>query len=158
LAQREGEAFHGTFHGPPLQLQPASWGALAQVVRDDRPLPLPEQGEELRRYHAHLLQSASAPARELWESLLPEGALLDLGGGAGAYSVAYRGEATLADTPEVLALADVPNKLPLDLTRDPLPGGFGTVLLCNVLHLFGHEQAARIVQKAAGALRPGGTL
>jgi hypothetical protein len=79
-------------------------GDLYKVIRDDKPIPLPAEGDGLRRYHEHLRDAGSEAAEELWQVVRPEGALLDLGGGIGTYSRCYPGEATLADTPEVLKL------------------------------------------------------
>jgi len=132
------------------------WGRLAHVIRTDEPL---EEAIDLRRFHDYLFAAGSAPARELWGQLAPEGPLLDLGGGTGAYSAAFPGEATLADTPEVLELAKTGTKLAIDLLNTAAyPPGQGVVLLANVLHLFGEDDCRRIVRKAADALRPNGTL
>jgi hypothetical protein len=154
--------FDASASGDATAVPPGGWGQLAQVIRDDRPLPLPQQGEELRRYHEHLEETGAAAARELWEELKPEGPLLDLGGGTGTYSRAFPdGDAVLADQPEVLALSDWPRKLSINVTDEaatnPLKG-FGTVLLCNVLHLFGPRQVAQVVQLGARGLRSGGRL
>jgi hypothetical protein len=175
LARRAGEVFHAMFHEAEA-VAPAvpegGWGRLAQVIRTDIPLPEPGVGGEgdedaLRRFHSYLLAAGAGPARELWAGLLPaSGPLLDLGGGAGAYTAAFLGahpgeRATLADTPGVLALARVPEAeiLPLDLLNIPsYPGGQGTVLLANVLHLFDRDDCRRILEKAVRALRPGGLL
>ena len=134
------------------------WGQLAHVIRTDEPLLT--QPADLQRFHEYLWQAGAAPARELWEQLKPEGPLLDLGGGAGAYSAVFPGDATLADTAPVLELAKTQAKLlALDiLNTSRYPGGQGVVLLANVLHLFGESDCAAIVKKAAAALRPGGVL
>ncbi|MFN2549089.1 MAG: methyltransferase [Myxococcales bacterium] len=133
------------------------WGQLAHVIRTDEPLRDPV---DLARFHDYLFETGKAPARELWQRLDPEGPLLDLGGGAGAYSAAFPGEAMLADTPDVLKLAKVHGKLlPLDLLNTArYPGDKGTVLLANVLHLFGEADCRAIVAKAAAALKPNGML
>lgn len=145
---------------PPEPLGPVpegGWGRLAEVIRTDRPVP---QGD-LRPFHDYLFEAGAAPARELWEALKSPGPLLDLGGGAGAYSAAFLGESTLADLPEVLALRRARNARPVALdilNTSSYPPGQGTVLLANVLHLFGERDCANIVRKAAAALRPGGVL
>jgi len=86
--------------------------------------------------------------------------LLDLGGGSGAYAAVFPGESTIADTPEVLALSRAPlaRSLALDLLNSSYPGGQGTVLLANIVHLFGERDNLAILKKAAGALQPGGHL
>src|SRR5215468_8637210 len=80
----------------------AGWGRLAHVIRTDEPLNDPI---DLRRFHDYLFEAAREPARELWARLDLRGPLLDLGGGTGGYAAAYPGEATVADLPEVVKLA-----------------------------------------------------
>ena len=134
------------------------WGQLAQVIRTDEPLRT--EPADLQRFHDYLWQAGAPAARELWGKLKPDGPLLNLGGGAGAYSAAFPGDATVADTPEVLGLAKTRARLlPLDILNSAsYPGEQGVVLLANVLHLFGESDCAKIVRKAAAALRPGGLL
>jgi len=183
FARREGDAF--SLAGLPCAapIPAGGWGQLAEVIRLDRPAHEPGvagtgPGEALQRFHDYLFAAGREPARELWETLAgaegqalpaaggawraghPIGPLLDLGGGAGAYAAAFPGDATIADTPGVLALAQAPRakRLPIDLLRDGYPGDQGVVLLANVLHLFGEPDCRVLVRKAAGALRPGGLL
>jgi hypothetical protein len=165
LARREASVFRALSHEQSTPVPDAGWGRLAEVIRTDRPVVEPGVSgagaqDALRRFHDHLFQIGAAPARELWAALHPEGPLLDLGGGSGAYSAAFPGEATLADTTAVLALSQAPRarQLALDLLNGVYPGDQGVVLLCNVLHLFGEEQCSALVAKAAGALRPAGLL
>jgi hypothetical protein len=166
FARREGAGvFHALSHDPSAPVPDAGWGRLAEVIRTDRPVAEPGISgagapDELRRFHDHLFEIGAAPARELWAALLAEGPLLDLGGGSGAYSAAFPGEATLADTPAVLALSQAPRarRLALDLLNGVYPGDQGIVLLCNVLHLFGEHDCRTVLRKAAGALKPGGCL
>lgn len=151
---------------PDLAVPPGGWGNLAEVIRRDRALP--EDRESLERFHAHLLEAGAEPARELWKALVVEGPLLDLGGGAGAYTAAFLAvfpgqQATIADRPEVLRLACAPGArlLEVDLlnmSTPPVPAGQGAVLLANVLHLFGPAQDVQFVQFAHSVLRRGGTL
>ena len=135
------------------------WGRLAEVIRTDRPIATAP--EDLRRFHEYLFAAGTEPARELWTQVGAAGPLLDLGGGAGAYSAAFPGEATLADLPEVLRLSRAPRArlLALDiLNTDNYPPGHGVALLANLLHLFGEHDCAAIVRKASAALNPGGLL
>jgi hypothetical protein len=170
LAEEQG-LLNGTAPRPPAPHR-AGWGLLAEVIRSDRPLAsegvLGIGGEELRRFHDHLRVSGAEAAREVAGHLGPRGPLLDLGGGSGAYAAAFLeanpGErAVIVDRPEVLALAKeaVPlaERIPLDLLGDePWPPGAGVALLANVLHLYSAEQAARLVQRAARSLVPGGRV
>ena len=149
---------------PDRPVAPGGWGSLAEVIRTDQPLP--EEAASLERFHTHLLEVGAAPARELWQLLPARGPLLDLGGGAGAYTRAFLearpGEqATIADRPEVLKLAQAPGAtlLPLDLlniSQQPPADSYATVLLANLLHLFGPEQIVRIVRFVRIVLNSGG--
>jgi hypothetical protein len=166
LARREGGVFHLEQQLPQAAPIPAAgWGRLADVIRSDRPEPEPGVAGEgprdaLARFHDYLFTAGEGPARELWAALGCEGPLLDLGGGSGAYAAAFPGEATLVDTPAVLALSRAPRAsgLSLDLLRGDYPGGQGVVLLANVLHLFGEAECRTLLRKAATALRRGGLL
>ena len=181
FARREDEVFHELFHAAPGPVPEAGWGRLAEVIRTDSPLAEPgvsgdDAPEALRRFHGYLFEAGAAPARELWavvrdwasglrprasgDALDSLGPLLDLGGGAGAYSAAFPGEATLADTAAVLRLSQAPRArlLAFDLLSVIYPGEQGVVLLANVLHLFGEAECRALIRKAAAALRPGGLL
>jgi hypothetical protein len=125
------------------------WGRLAEVIRRDRPLDAAEHSDA---FHAHLLQAGEAPARALAERLIEWAVpktLLDLGGGLGAYARAFverGGEAVVIDRPEVIARATPGERLRFvagDIF-DVAPGDFGVVLLCNVLHLYGPSDCARL--------------
>ena len=168
-ADRSGDRFSLKPLPRPPPSPDAGWGRLAEVIRTDRPVPEPGVGgegdpEALRRFHAYLASAGAEPARELWEQARVQGPLLDLGGGTGTYARAFLdrhpGErAVLADRPAVLALSTLPEKLPLNLlSTEYSKDKFGCVLICNILHLFGPEQARENVQIAWKALRPGGIL
>jgi hypothetical protein len=156
----------------PRSLPREGWGRLARVIRDDRPLATAgidgAAGEELRRFHDHLRDAGAAAASEVAGVLGPRGPLLDLGGGAGGYAAAFLeqhpGErAIVADRPAVLELAGaaVPGAelVALDLQGPaPWPRGARVALLANVLHLFSAAEAARLVERAARSVEPGGTV
>ncbi len=99
--------------------------------------------------------------------------MLDVGGGFGHYSKTFLGvykdlSATVLDTPEVAKLArervagsELEQRIrfvPGDYLKDDFGEGFDVVLLANILHQELPDAAARIVSKAASALRPGGTV
>lgn len=99
--------------------------------------------------------------------------LLDLGGGTGAYAVHF-----CKANPELgVVVFDLPTSKPFaekiitrhgfeqrivfhagDFIKDDLPGGFDAVWLSHILHGLGEEEAALVVRKAAGTLKPGGLL
>jgi len=156
LARRAGEIFH--FHSQPYENVGGAWGELASVIRSGKPLETPEAEDALRRFHGYLQSAGASPARELWQKVPALGPLLDLGGGTGAYTAAFLEahpgeEAILADQPEVLKLANVPGAqlLRLDILNTASFPAAGSVLLANVLHLFGEQDCRELLRKAAAA-------
>jgi hypothetical protein len=151
----------------------AGWGLLAEVIRLDRPLS--NEPADERRYHAHLLEAGAPAARELAPILGDggggEGGLLDLGGGAGAYTAAFldahpAARATLVDAPATVALAESSlarfggrvRFVAGDARTAAVGEGHGAVLLANVLHLHPQEVCAELCAAAARAAAPGGVV
>lgn len=145
----------------------AGWGRLAEVMRADHPVAL---GADAAPYHQHLLRAGADSAREL-ARLVSGTNLLDLGGGAGAYTAAFldahpAATATLVDFAEVLALAR--NHLaPFEhrvrfVTGDARHAVVGdehdVVLLANLLHGHGPIACAELCATAGRAVTPGGVV
>jgi len=99
--------------------------------------------------------------------------LLDLGGGPGTYAVYFCRhnpdlKAVVFDRPSTerfaRAVADryqLAHRIDFvggDFTSDQLPGGFDAVWLSQVLHGEAPEQAARLVERAAGTIAKGGLM
>jgi hypothetical protein len=142
------------------------WGRLAEVIRSDRPLPIDPVHEHA--YQRHLLAASAPAARELvarlpaWLGRTP-GSLVDLGGGAGAYTAAFldaypAATATLVDVPAVAALARVELARFGDRVRVIAgdariveTGDHDVALLANVLHLHGPAACAELCAAAARA-------
>ena len=150
----------------------AGWGLLADVIRQDRPLPAETEDTagSVRRLHHHLASAGAAAAREL-VACLGTRSLLDLGAGAGAYSKAFLGarpgaRATLVDTGEVLGLAaewlgplaERARLIEGDAATVDTGDGHGAVLLANLLHLHSPAMCARLCAAAARAVAPGGVV
>ncbi|NVB83713.1 MAG: methyltransferase domain-containing protein [Kofleriaceae bacterium] len=168
------------------------WGLMADVIRRDKALPV-EGGEHERRMHEHLATAGAAAARELAPLLRARGVgpgdgldspgdgrdgpgdgpptLLDLGGGAGAYTAAFLdaypdGRATLVDFREVITLArqhlarfgDRVRYVPAEISVAEVGEGYSAVLLANVVHLHGPAQCAKYCVVAARAVAPGGVV
>lgn len=187
-------------HVPPRAgaVAPAGWGLLADVIRSDTPLP-PAGPESDRRMHEHLARAGAAAAAELAAMLddvlrsavavrPPDDSvrqaddavrppdemarsLLDLGGGAGAYSRAWlaahpHARARLVDMPDVIALArehlapfsDRAQLVASDIRAALLGDDHDVALLANVLHLHDESICAALVDAAAKAVRPGGIV
>lgn len=157
-------------HPPPRPNVPRDgWGRMAEVIRGNRALDV-EGGEIELRYHEHLLRAGRAAAVAL-AAELPSGSLVDLGGGAGAYTRAYLeahagARSTLCDFHEVLALArrelgafgDRVRFVSGDASCAPIGEGHDVALLANLLHLHGEAHCARLVAAAARAVRSGGVV
>jgi len=100
--------------------------------------------------------------------------MLDLGGGSGAYSIAFAKaapglECEIVDLAEVLpitqehirkaGLADRIHARPGDMLTVPLePGKYDLVLLSAICHMFSPEENRRLLSRAYEALAPGGRL
>lgn len=99
--------------------------------------------------------------------------VLDVGGGSGAFSVAFvrakRGvTATIFDLPEVLPLTEryvsaegAMDRVDLvggDYTRDELPAGYDLVFLSAIIHSNSPGQNRKLLRKCARSLNPRGML
>jgi SAM-dependent methyltransferase len=139
-----------------------------------KPDGVARRGEDLERFMAAM---ANRPAE--WVAAIADAVrmaapsartLLDAGGGPGILSRALveRGfRVTLMDRPEViefvadrygLAEAEGIRLLSGDFHSELPTGGFDVALFSNVSHIFGAEKNRELVDRAARALSPGGTL
>ena len=100
-------------------------------------------------------------------------ALLDIGGGLGAFSIAFcrrysRLRVTLIEHPRTVALArrsvdqaGLSKRIRVvgtDFIRDDLPGGFDMVFVSNVLHSQSVDDNGSLLLKIRNCLNPGGHL
>jgi SAM-dependent methyltransferase len=99
--------------------------------------------------------------------------MLDVGGGSGAYSIAFALaretlRAEILDLPAVLPIAEghvaaaglagrVTTR-PGDLRTDDLGSGYDLVLLSSICHMLGPEENRDLLTRAARALAPGGRV
>jgi predicted O-methyltransferase YrrM len=120
--------------------------------------------------------NARGRAQAIAQLVKPNGAkrLLDLGGGSGAYSIAFAKaapglRAEIVDAPEVLALtedyvrkaglADRISTRPGDMLSLPLAAGkYDLVLLSAICHMFSPEENQKLLQRVHAALAPQGRL
>jgi SAM-dependent methyltransferase len=155
------------------------WAGLAPALlagtRPDRQIPFASN----RRQANQLLSSLDLDAREIAPYLLDKvplkksRTLLDVGGGFGAYSVAFcqryaNLEATLLEHPKIVPLARRAVReagmaqrirvVGVDLVRQPLPRGFDVALLSNVLHAHGENENRSLLVKLHRSLTPQGRL
>jgi hypothetical protein len=157
----------------------AGWGLMADAIRRDNALDVDGWHRE-KQLHAHLLAAGAASAQEL-AAMLDDvlrhdaaglsRALLDLGGGAGAYTHAWLdahqdARATLVDFDEVVGLArgylagfgDRVSFVASEIRAAKLDTGHDVALLANVLHLHDESYCAALIEVAARAVAPGGIV
>jgi predicted O-methyltransferase YrrM len=170
------------YAGHLLLLQEAewdNWGKLESVVRTGRS-PVkghmfqtdPRLAENVLMVLRHVaLQHAPTLAKQI--DLSRARTLLDVGGGAGTYAMAFCRAypaltATVFDLPETLRTterlikdAGLEGRLrlrPGDFNRDDLGGPYDAVLMSDILHYQGAEANAALVRKAHRALVSSGRI
>lgn len=155
-----------------------TWSTLTEAVRQGRSVlpPLEERApawfaEFIAAMHFRALQSAPAVV-----SLIPlEGVsrVLDVGGGSGAFSMAFvkasgEIEATVFDLPPVVALAKgyvkdagLEGRISFqegNFHTDDLGGGYDLVFLSAIIHCTSPEKNRRLFRRCAAALNRGGRI
>ncbi len=156
-----------------------AWGGLAAALcsgaRPHTQRPFFSDAKEARR----LLRALDVDARAIAPHLIARlpvkraGTLLDLGGGLGAFAVAFcrrypRLSATVVEHPRVAPLARRAvgaaglgkrvRVVGVDFRRRALPRGFDTVFVSNVLHSHGAEENRALLGKVRACLNPEGRL
>ena len=156
-----------------------SWSGLTEAVREGKPAlraSINERGDAwLKPFIAamHYRAAQQAPAVAALLGLGGVARVLDVGGGSGAFAMAFA-----AQQPGLIAVVfDLPNVLPLtreyiaeagltsrvttavgDYLVDPLPHGFDLVFLSAVIHSNSSAQNAALLASCAAALNPGGRV
>ncbi len=156
-----------------------AWGGLTDVVRagqaEPQPAPRGREEEWRRRFIAamHWRARRNAPAIVDLIDLTHVSRVLDVGGGSGAFSMAF----VRARTGISAVVFDLPTVVPLtknyvqtegfvseietvagDYLTDELPGGFDLVCLSAIVHATGAAENELLVRKSAGALDRGGRV
>jgi len=156
-----------------------SWARLDQAVRNGQPSrrrvshDAAENERESFLLGMFNLAMMLAPKVAAQVDLADRRHLLDLGGGPGTYAIHFCRQnpelrATIFDLPATqpiaertvrrFKLSDRINFLGGDFQEDPLPGRYDAAWLSHVLHGEGEAGCARMLQKTAAALEPGGLL
>jgi len=156
-----------------------SWSGLTDAVREGKPAlraPINERGDAwLTPFIAamHHRAAQQAPGVAALVGLDGVERVLDVGGGSGAFAMAFAAKA-----PGLVAVVfDLPNVVPLtreyitvaglagrvttavgDYLTDPLPKGFDLVFLSAVIHSNSPKQNAALLASCASALNPGGRV
>lgn len=156
-----------------------TWSGLTETVRQGRPAMeagINERGPRwLRPFIAAMHERASRSASTIVGSLDLSGVskVLDVGGGSGAYAMAFakarRGiNATIFDVPNVIPIAreyvkknGLPGKVKFiagDYNKDSFGKDYDLVFLSAIIHINSQGQNKALIKKASHALREGGRI
>jgi 3-hydroxy-5-methyl-1-naphthoate 3-O-methyltransferase len=155
------------------------WSTLTDAVRAGHAVGVPamaDRGDDWTvPFIAAMHRGAAQRAPVVVQAVGTEGVrrMLDVGGGSGAYSIAFaRASATLRaeilDLPTVLPIADghvaeagLADRVTTrkgDLRADDLGSGYDLVLLSSICHMLGPEENLDLVTRVTRALSPGGRV
>jgi (2Fe-2S) ferredoxin/SAM-dependent methyltransferase len=152
------------------------WSTLTEAVRRGTRVPTNrDQTEWTENFIAGMQRNAKHRAPLVVKSLGTTGVrrILDLGGGSGAYSIAFAKvsrdiRCDILDLPEVVPLtseylknAGVSEQVTLrsgDMLRDELGSNYDLILLNAICHMFSEEQNQQLFRRAHQALASGGRL
>lgn len=156
-----------------------TWSRLTDVVLGKPPAQMKEQGalakDHIKAFIGAMHMAALRNAPEVVRAINPGNArrLLDVGGGSGAYTLAFLSaapdmRATLFDLPDVIKMAreriqaaGMLDRVTLkegDFYREELPSGNDLALLSAIIHQNGLVQNEALFQKVYRALIPGGRI
>jgi SAM-dependent methyltransferase len=154
-----------------------SWSTLTDAVRRGRSLPdrgRPDPGAS-HSFIAAMHWNAASRAKDVARLIGLSGVrrVLDIGGGSGAYSMAFaraiKGlRSVVLDLPDILPITRryiraermqrSVTTTPGDFNRGPFPRGFDLAFLSMIVHINSPAANARLIRRAAAALNPGGRL
>jgi predicted O-methyltransferase YrrM len=156
-----------------------AWSGMTDAVRQGAPAmrdAINDRGEGwLEPFIAamHYRAAQQAPVVASMLDLRGVARVLDVGGGSGAFAMAFARhqpslEAVVFDLPNVVPItqryiddAGLSGRVTTatgDYLKDPLPAGFDLAFLSAVVHSNAPEENAGLVRKCAGALNPGGLV
>lgn len=192
---KNGAVFHNTAvaarhlaAGSPEDARPAlmhtvhmwsSWNALTDCVRTGTAAGAAGagRGDEgwTKAFIAAMHRNAQTTAQQVVRVVGADGVgrLLDIGGGSGAYSIAFARtnpnlvadildlKAVLPIAQEHIAAAGLADRIHTragDLRKDEFGAGYDLVLLSAICHMLGPGENQDLLQRCAGALKPGGRI
>ncbi|MFQ5579727.1 MAG: methyltransferase [Nitrospiria bacterium] len=155
------------------------WGKLEKIIRSGQPavkgnifMNRPESGANVLKV-LHRMAKRVAPTLAERIDLSSYQSFIDVGGGAGTFSVAFckhypHLKAVLFDLPQTLEvtrktiesenLADQIQLAGGNFNRDPLPGKYDVVFLSDILHYQTFDENAALFRKLFQAVNPGGMI
>lgn len=152
------------------------WSHLTDSVKMGLPAPSSGSDEYLATFIAAMDHSARARVRAMVQALGINGArrMLDLGGGSGAYSIAFANaapglHADMLDLPDIVRIAQqhvadagLSERVTVRggdmLTAELPPHAYDLVLLSSICHMFSPEQNRELFARAHAALAPKGRI
>ena len=153
------------------------WSTLTDAVRTGTRIPTDKSrsSEWTENFIAGMQRIAKDRAQLVLRALGTEGihCVLDLGGGSGAYSIAFAKAAPdvrceILDVPEVVPItteyvnnAGLSGQITLragDMLQDEFGSGYDLVMLNAICHMFSEEQNRKLFIRARRALAPNGRL
>jgi SAM-dependent methyltransferase len=156
-----------------------TWSTLTQAVRHGRSVVTRQINERGAEWLAALIAAMHDRARKQAQSVAAlldfssVSRVLDVGGGSGAYSMAFvRAKegisATVFDLPNVVpltksyieaeGLSDKMDTVVGDYNTDDLGSGFDMVFLSAIVHINSSEENQRLIGKCSRVLRPQGQV
>lgn len=152
------------------------WSTLTEAVRRGTRVPVDrDQPGWTQNFIAGMQRNAKHRAPLMVKNLGTAGIrrILDLGGGSGAYSIAFAKASPdvhcdILDLPDVVPLtleyvknAGVSTQIsfrPGDMLRDDLGSNYDVIMLNAICHMFSEEQNQQLFRRARHALAPRGRL
>jgi predicted O-methyltransferase YrrM len=152
------------------------WSALTDCVRTGQPAKKePRDESAVHAFIAAMDRNAREGTLAVLQAVGTENVrrILDLGGGSGAYAIAFAKavpelQAEIMDLPEVVPLTKeyirklgLENRITVrsgDMLSDPLGQDYDLVLLSAICHMFSPEQNRALFRRAYDALSPNGRL
>jgi (2Fe-2S) ferredoxin/predicted O-methyltransferase YrrM len=153
-----------------------TWSTLTDAVRTGKPVPRASgRSRDTEAFIGAMHKNAALRAPLVVRAVGATGVwrMIDIGGGSGAYAIAFAHEnadlrATILDTPAVLPIAQrhiaeagLTDRLATvagDLKTDELGNGYGLALLSAICHMLGPDENKSLFRRALDALVPGGRL
>jgi (2Fe-2S) ferredoxin/predicted O-methyltransferase YrrM len=152
------------------------WSTLTEAVREGTAVaPRVRDDQWVTSFIAAMDRNAKDRAGAIVKAIASPAIkrLLDLGGGSGAYSIAFARavpglKAEIMDTAEVVPLtqeyirkARLENRISTrvgDMLSDPLGAGYDLVLVLAICHMFSPDKICGLFQRAFNALAPKGQI